>query len=63
MILGDNLIGIISEKFKEKDLNAYVLKINLFPFALIFEKHYDIKYYEIKIILFEKYNLGIYISK
>ena len=35
MILGDNVIGIISNRFNDKELNAYVFKINIFHFHFV----------------------------
>tara|TARA_R110002012_G_scaffold57177_4_gene147258 strand:+ start:9123 stop:9314 length:192 start_codon:yes stop_codon:yes gene_type:complete len=63
MIIGDNFIGLISHKFNENELNAYVIKLNMFPISICFEKHYDISHMEIKLILFQKYSFGIFINK
>tara|TARA_R110000824_G_scaffold310700_1_gene497967 strand:+ start:7080 stop:7271 length:192 start_codon:yes stop_codon:yes gene_type:complete len=63
MILGDNVIGIISNRFNDEELNAYVFKINIFPFSFCIEKHYDILHTEIKFILFNTYTIGIYLAK
>ena len=62
MILGNDLVGLISHKFKEKDLDSYLLKLYLYPISLIFERHYDLNIYEFKIELLNKYNIGIHIK-
>ena len=63
MILGDNIIGIISNRFNDEELNTYVFKLSIFPFSFCFEKHYDISHTEIKLILFNTYTIGIYLAK
>ena len=54
MIVGDELIGIVSHKFKDDELDVYIAKINMFPISICFEKHYDSNHIEIKLILFNK---------
>ena len=63
MIMGDELIGIVSHKFKDNELDVYVAKINMFPISICFEKHYDSNHTEIKLILFNKYIIGMFINK
>ena len=63
MIIGDELIGLVSHKFENNELDAYIIKINMFPISICFERHYNINHAEIKLILFNKYNFGLFISK
>ena len=63
MIMGDELIGVVSHKFDNNELNVYLAKINMFPISICFERHYDTDHMEIKLILFNKYNIGMFISK
>jgi len=62
MIIGDELIGILSTTFEDEDLNAYVLNINLFPISFYIQKHYDNNHIEIKIQLFNKIDFGMFIK-
>ena len=59
MIIGNNLIGILTKRFNNKDLDSYIAKINMFPISLMYNRDYEMKTIVFKIILFEKYELGI----
>ena len=61
MKIGDNLIGVLSTTFKDENLNAYVLNINLFPISFYIQRHYDSNHIEIKIQLFNKIDFGMFI--
>ncbi len=63
MIIGDEFIGVISHKFNNNELDAYIYKVNIFPISICFENHYDSKHTEIKLILFNKYTIGLFISR
>ena len=63
MILGDDLIGLVSHKFDNNELNCYIVKLNMFPISISFERHYDDDVLEFKIILLQKYTIGLYVSK
>ena len=63
MIIGDELIGFVSHKFNNKILYAYIIKVIMFPISICFEKHYDYDYIELKLILFNKYTIALYVSK
>lgn len=63
MIIGDELIGFVSHKFNNKILDAYIIKVSMFPISICFEKHYDYDYIELKLILFNKYTIALYVSK
>ena len=62
MKIGDNLIGVLSTTFKDENLNAYVLNINLFPISFYIQRHFDNNHFDIKIELFKKINFGMYIK-
>ena len=62
MIIGNNLIGILTKRFNNKGLNSYIAKINMFPISLMYNRDYEMKTIVFKIILFEKYELGITMS-
>jgi|TARA_R110002167_G_scaffold16046_4_gene63476 hypothetical protein len=62
MIIGNNLIGILTKRFNNKDLDSYIAKINMFPISLMYNRDYEMKTIVFKIILFEKYELGITMS-
>ena len=62
MIIGNNLMGILTKRFNNKDLNSYIAKINMFPISLMYNRDYEMKTIVFKIILFEKYELGITMS-
>ena len=62
MIIGNNLIGILTKRFNNKDLDSYIAKINMFPISLMYNRDYEMKNIVFKIILFEKYELGITMS-
>ena len=62
MIIGNNLMGILTKRFNNKDLNSYIAKINMFPISLMYNRDYEMKNIVFKIILFEKYELGITMS-
>tara|TARA_R110002110_G_scaffold414544_1_gene644876 strand:+ start:75 stop:266 length:192 start_codon:yes stop_codon:yes gene_type:complete len=59
MIIGNNLIGILTKRFNNKELDSYIAKINMFPISLMYNRDYEMKTIVFKIILFEKYELGI----
>lgn len=63
MIIGDDLIGFVSHKFKSNIIDAYIVKLSMFPISICFEKHYDYDYIELKLILFNKYTIALYVSK
>ena len=62
MIIGNNLIGILTKRFNNKELDSYIAKINMFPISLMYNRDYEMKTIVFKIILFEKYELGITMS-
>ena len=62
MIIVNNLIGILTKRFNNKGLNSYIAKINMFPISLMYNRDYEMKTIVFKIILFEKYELGITMS-
>ena len=62
MIIGNNLMGILTKRFNNKDLDSYIAKINMFPISLMYNRDYEMKTIVFKIILFEKYELGITMS-
>ena len=55
-------MGILTKRFNNKDLNSYIAKINMFPISLMYNRDYEMKNIVFKIILFEKYELGITMS-
>jgi len=61
MIIGDNLIGIKSAKFNNKELNNYIIKISIFPFFIIYNIDYELKNITLRIGVFE-YSIGITID-
>ena len=41
MIIGDDLIGLVSHKFNDNEMDCYIVKLNMFPISICFERHYD----------------------
>jgi|TARA_R100000781_G_scaffold113230_1_gene81355 choline kinase len=62
MLVGNELMGIVTKRFNNEDLNSYIAKINMFPVSIMYNKDYEMKNIVFKIILFEKYELGITMS-
>tara|TARA_Y100000004_G_C8816398_1_gene369966 strand:+ start:279 stop:476 length:198 start_codon:yes stop_codon:yes gene_type:complete len=60
--LGDNLIGILANRFNDNELNVYVINVNLFPISLYYEYFYEEKYIKIKMRLFNKIEFGFDVS-
>ena len=59
--VGDNLLGIHSARFNNNELNNHMIKIDMFPFSIIYNNDFNEKYIFLKIGIL-KYYIGITID-
>ena len=59
--IGNANLGMIAININNEELDTSIININLFPVSIFLEKHNDMNYLEIRMVLFNKLTFGTFV--